>query len=110
MQPGSKGKVLPAAVTAYLEELIITGRVRFTARPRTSASAAKVTAGQAAVHPAAALQPDFACNIWHQPVHLSAAEYELLQRLQEGGQPPASAQNAKLLERLRRFGMLVQAF
>jgi hypothetical protein len=37
----------------------------------------------------------------------SAAEYELLQRLQEGGQPPASAQNAKLLERLRRFGMLV---
>ncbi len=106
-QAGSKGKVLPSAVTAYLEELIITGQVRYTARPRTSASAGKVAAGQAVTHPAAALQPDFACNIWHQPVHLNAAEYELLQCLQEGGQPPAAAQDAKLLERLRRFGMLV---
>jgi SAM-dependent methyltransferase len=106
-QAGNKGKAAPSAVTAYLEELIITGWVRFTARPRASAPAAKVTAGQAVVHPAAALQPGFACNIWHQPVHLSAAEYELLQHLQEGRQPPTTAGSANLLERLRRFGMLV---
>lgn len=103
---GGNGKVTTSAVTAYLEELIITGRVRYTVRPRVCASAAKVAAGQTVTHPAAALQPGFGCNIWHQSVSLSAAEYELLRSLQDGGQPPAAAQNAELLERLRRFGML----
>ena len=60
------------------------------------------------MRPATALQPDFACNIWHQSINLSAAEHALLLRLQEGGQPPAGAQNMELLERLRRFGRLVQ--
>jgi SAM-dependent methyltransferase len=96
----------PSAATASVEELIITGRVYYAVRPVACASAAQVAAGRAATHPAAALQPGLACNIWHQSVHLSAPEYELLQRLQEGRQPP-TADSANLLERLRRFGMLV---
>ncbi len=98
----------PTDVTACVEDLIITGRVHYTVRPVHCASAAQVAAGQAVAHPATALQPDFACNIWHQPVSLSAAEHALLLRLQEGGSPPAGAQNGALLQRLRRFGLLVQ--
>jgi SAM-dependent methyltransferase len=97
----------PSAVAACVEDLIITGRVYYTARPVTCASAAQVAAGQARTYPAAALQPDFACNIWHQPINLSAEEHALLQGLQAGGRPPAAAQNAQRLERLRRFGLLV---
>jgi hypothetical protein len=89
-----------------VEELIITGRVRYARRPLACASAAQVAAGQAVVHPAAALQPGAACNIWHQLVNLSAAEYDLLMHLQQGKPPPAQ-DSAALLERLRRFGLLV---
>ncbi|MCZ8257671.1 MAG: hypothetical protein O9327_18650, partial [Polaromonas sp.] len=64
-------------------------------------------AGAAQVHPAAALQPGAACNIWHQLVNLSAPEYELLLQLQQGRQAPTTADSANLLERLRRFGLLV---
>lgn len=96
----------PSAATACVEELIITGRVRYVRRPVACASAAKVAAGQAVVHPAAALQPGAACNIWHQLVNLSAAEHELLLRLQEGKPPPVE-NSTELLERLRRFGLLV---
>jgi len=96
----------PPAVTACVEELIITGRVRYVLRPVACASAAKVAAGQALVHPAAALQPGVVCNIWHQPVNLSTPEYELLLRLQEG-KSPATEHSTELLERLRRFGVLV---
>jgi SAM-dependent methyltransferase len=95
----------PSAVTACVEELIITGHVRYVRRPVACATAARVAAGQALVHPAAALQPGAACNIWHQLVNLSAAEYELLLHLQPGKPPPQDS--AALLERLRRFGLLV---
>lgn len=98
----------PPAVMACVEELIITGRVRYTVRPVRCASAAQAAAGQVMTQPAAALQLDFACNIWHQPVHLNAAEHALLMSLQEGRQPPAEAHSAESLERLRRFGLLVQ--
>ncbi len=94
------------AVTACVEELIITGRVYYRVTPVLCASAAQVAARQAMAFPGAALQPDFACNIWHQPINLSAAEHALLQRLQEGGQPPADAHSVESLERLRRFGLL----
>lgn len=96
------------AVAACVEELIIAGRVRYTVRPVTCASATEVAAGRVVTHSAAALQPDFSCNIWHQSVKLDAAEYALLQGLQEGRPPAAGAQNMELLERLRRFGLLVQ--
>lgn len=95
----------PAAVTACVEELIITGRVRYVRRPLACATAARVAAGQAVMYPAAALQPGAACNIWHQLVNLSAAEYELLLHLQQGKPPPQNS--AALLERVRRFGLLV---
>lgn len=97
----------PSAATACVEELIITGHVRYVRRPVACASEANVAAGQAVVHPAAALQPGAACNIWHQLVNLSAPEYELLLQLQQGRQAPTTADNANLLERLRRFGLLV---
>lgn len=96
----------PPEVTACVEDLIITGRVRYVLRPVTCASAAKVAAGQALAYPAAALQPDFACSIWHQPVKISAAEHALLQRLQESGAADLVL-NGYSLERLRRFGLLV---
>jgi SAM-dependent methyltransferase len=101
------GVAPPTAVTACVEELIITGRVHYTVKPVVCASAAHVAAGQAVTHRAAASQPDVACNIWHQPVNLSPAEHALLLRLQEGGQPPADAHSVESLERLRRFGLLV---
>ncbi|SFU92519.1 Methyltransferase domain-containing protein [Polaromonas sp. YR568] len=93
-------------VTACVEELVITGRVRYACRPVACASAAKVATGRALAYPAAALRPDFACNIWHQPVKLSAAEYALLLRLQDGAAADIE-QDGYSLERLRRFGLLV---
>ncbi|WP_411880646.1 methyltransferase regulatory domain-containing protein [Polaromonas sp. YR568] len=96
----------PPAVTACVEELIITGRVRYVRRPVACASATSVAAGQVRPYPAAALLPDFACNVWHQPVKLDAAEHELLLHLQRGGAADV-AHDGYLLERLRRFGLLV---
>lgn len=96
---------LPAAA-ACVEELVVGGLVRYACRPVACASAAKVAAGQALAYPAAALQPDFACNIWHQPVKLSAGEHALLLRLQEGAAADIELDGYSL-ERLRRFGLLV---
>jgi SAM-dependent methyltransferase len=96
----------PPAVTACVEELIITGRVRYVRRPVACASPARVAAGRVRPYPAAALLPDFACNIWHQPVKLDGAEHELLLHLQRGGAADV-AHDGYLLERLRRFGLLV---
>ncbi|WP_411882657.1 methyltransferase regulatory domain-containing protein [Polaromonas sp. YR568] len=96
----------PPAVAACVEELIITGRVRYVRRPVACASAASVADGRVRPYPAAALLPDFACNVWHQPVKLDAAEHELLLRLQKGAAADVE-QDGYLLERLRRFGLLV---
>ena len=74
-------------VSAFLEELIITGQVRYAASPVTCAPAAKVADGSALTFHAAALQPGWACNIWHEPVSLTPVEHELLQRMAEPASP-----------------------
>lgn len=100
------GEAPDAAVTACLEELIITGRARYAARPVNCASAARVASGDAVTLPAAALQPGWACNAWHQAVSLTAQEHRLLQSLAQPGNAAMDLDGA-LLERLRRFGLLV---
>lgn len=100
------GEAPDAAVTACLEDLVITGRVRYAASPVNCASAARVARGEALTLPAAALQPGWACNAWHEPVRLTPEEHALLQRVARPG-GAAMTHDSALLERLRRFGLLV---